>query len=149
MANRAMSISVAVLAVSLVGLVAAEKKIQRKDLPAAVQKAVQAEEAKGAKVVGLATEVEGGKTLYEVETTVNGRARDLLFDSAGAPVETEETVGIETVPGPVRAAFEARGKVLTVERVTKGGLVTYEAQVDRNGKKSEIAVHADGTPVKP
>ena len=124
MANRGMSISVAVMAVSLVGVIAAEKKIQRKDLPAAVQKAVQVEEAKGAKVVGVATEVEDGKTLYEVETTLGGRQRDLLFDGAGALVEAEETVGIETVPGPVKAACEARGKVLKVERVTKGEMVT-------------------------
>jgi hypothetical protein len=72
-----------VVAVGLVGLAAADKKIQMKDLPQPVQKAVQQEEARGVTIVGLATDVETGKTMYEVETTVNGHTRDLLFDAAG------------------------------------------------------------------
>src|SRR5260221_8634545 len=116
------------LAVSLAigaGLAAADKKVQMKDLPAAVQKTVQAEEAKGAKIVGLATEVEGGKKMYEVETTVGGRTRDLLLNAAGTIVETEEETAIDAVPAAVRAALEARGKVGKVERVTKGARVAY------------------------
>jgi uncharacterized membrane protein YdfJ with MMPL/SSD domain len=37
------------------------------------------------------------------------------------------------------------GKVLKVETVTKGSAVSYEAVVSKNGKKSEVAVEADGT----
>jgi uncharacterized membrane protein YkoI len=138
-----------VVAIGLVGLGAADKKIQMKDLPQPVQKAVQQEEAKGAKIVGLASEVEAGKTMYEVETTVNGHTRDLLFDASGKLVETEEETPISEVPGAVKAALEARGKVLKVETLTKGSIVTYEAQVEKNGKKSEVEVDANGkTPKK-
>jgi uncharacterized membrane protein YkoI len=137
------------LALSVTGLAAADKKVQMKDLPAAVQKTVQAEEAKGAKIVGLATEVEGGKTMYEVETTVGGRTKDLLLDNAGAVVETEEETALDAVPAPVKAALEARGKVGKVETVTKGGTVTYEAVVEKNGKKSEVVVDAAGKAIRP
>ena len=37
-------------------------------------------------IKGYAREVEGGKTLFEVETTVNGHSRDLLFDAKGTLV---------------------------------------------------------------
>lgn len=133
-----------VVAIGLVGLAAADKKIQMKDLPQPVQKAARQEEAKGAKIVGLASEVEAGKTMYEVETTVNGHTRDLLFDASGKLVETEEETPISAVPAAVKAALEARGKVLKVETLTKGSIVTYEAQVQMNGKKSEVEVDANG-----
>ena len=137
------------IAVGVAGLSAADKKIQMKDLPPAVQKAVQAEEAKGAKIVGLATEIEGGKTMYEVETTVGARTRDLLLNAAGVIIETEEETAIDAVPAPVKAALEARGKVGKVETVTKGRTVTYEAVVEKNFRKSEVAVNAAGKPIKP
>ena len=127
---------------------AADKKITAKDLPPAVAKAVQ-DETKGATIKGYSKEVENGKTMYEVETTVNGHTRDLLFDPAGKLVTTEEQVELNSVPAPVKAAFEAKGKVLLVETVTTGGKVTYEAQVEKNGKKSELVVDAAGKPVKP
>jgi uncharacterized membrane protein YkoI len=127
---------------------AADKKITAKDLPPAVAKAVQ-DETKGATIKGYSKEVEKGKTMYEVETTVNGHTRDLLFDAAGKLVTTEEQVELNAVPAPVKAAFEAKGKVLLVETVTTDGKVTYEAQIEKNGKKSELVVDAAGKPVKP
>ena len=140
------------LAVSLTvsaGAAAADKKVQMKDLPAAVQKTVQAEEAKGATIVGLATEVESGKKMYEVETTVGGHTRDLLLDSTGRIVETEEETALDVVPAAVKTALDARGKVGRVETVTRGTRVTYEATVEKNGKNTEVAVNAAGKPIKP
>jgi uncharacterized membrane protein YkoI len=136
------------LAVAVAGLGAADRKVRMQDLPAAVQKTVQAEEARGAKIVGLATEVENGKTMYEVETTVGGHSRDLLVNAAGAIVETEEETALDAVPAAVRTALEGRGKVGKVETVTKGKSVTYEAVVEKDGKKSEVAVNAAGKPIK-
>jgi uncharacterized membrane protein YkoI len=125
----------------------ADKKITAKELPPAVAKAVQ-EETNGATIKGYSKEVENGKTMYEVETTVNGHTRDLLFDAAGKLVTAEEAVTLDAVPAPVKAAFEAKGKVLLVETVTTAGKMTYEAQVEKNGKKSELVVDAAGKPIK-
>ena len=136
------------VALAITGLVAADQKIQMKDLPPAVQKAVQ-DETKGATIKGVVKEVENGTTTYEVETMVNGHSRDLVFDAKGTLVVAEEALGIDAVPAPVKAAFEARGKVLKVESVTRGKTVTYEAQVEKNGRKSEVVVGADGKLVKP
>ena len=76
---------------------AAEKKIQMKDLPAAVQQAVEHESA-GATIRGLAREVENGKTTYEAEMTVNGHAKDVTFDTMGKIVGVEEEVAIDGLP---------------------------------------------------
>lgn len=126
----------------------AEKRVQLKDLPAAVQKTVQ-EQAAGATIIGLSKEREGGTTRYEIETQVNGRTRDLLVDSAGAIVEIEEEVSLDAVPAAVKSAFTSRGRVMKVEAVTKATTLTYEAQIDGKGKKSEVVVDVNGRLLAP
>lgn len=138
----------AVLAV--VSLAAAEKKFNMIDLPPGVYKSVQ-EQIKGATVKGVSKEVEGGNTLYEIETSVNGKGRDLTFDASGTLLEVEEEVALESLPAAVRAAVEkeaAGGKISKVETVTKGTLISYEADIKKDGKHSEVKVNADGTLAK-
>jgi hypothetical protein len=138
-------------AVSLSVVLAAEKKIGPQDLPAAVQKAVP-DETKGAQIKGYNQETEKGKTFYEVETMLNGKSRDLLFDASGALVEVEEEIAIDSIPPAAKAAIEKRaagGKVNKVESVTRGQIVSYEAEItSKTGKRSEVAVKPDGSPAK-
>lgn len=148
MTTRATALMTATAALAIAGFVTAqEKKVEMKDLPPAVQKAVH-EQTQGLTVKGLAKEVEGGKTFYEAETTANGRAKDFLFDSNGNLVEVEEEIAMDAVPAAVRTALQAEGKLLKVETVTKGKTTTYEGIVEKNGKKSEVAVDANGKKVK-
>ena len=128
-------------------LAPADTKIQRKDLPAAVQKAMD-ENTQGAQIKGYSKEIEKGKTTYEVETTVNGHGRDMEFDSTGKLLEVEEEIALDKAPAAVRAAIEKAatgGKVNKVESVTKGATVAYEASITKSGKKSEVRFNADGT----
>ena len=131
--------------------VAAEKKLQMKDLPPAVQKAVQ-EQTKGAEIRGLSRETEKGVTSYEVETVINGKHRDLLLDTKGAVTEVEEETTLDAIPAAARSVMEkkaAGGKIDIVETVTKGKLTLYEAgYTGKNGKKHEVLVKADGTETK-
>jgi uncharacterized membrane protein YkoI len=123
---------------------AGEKSVDRKTLPAAVQTAISQEEAKGGAIGRITEEKEQGKTTYEVETKVAGRSRDLVFSPAGTLIESEDETAIAAIPPAARAAFEKAGKVLKVERVTRGASVTYEAEIEKAGKKSELAVDAAG-----
>ena len=128
----------------------AAKKVKMKDLPAAVQKTVAAE-TKNAQLAGIAVEKEGEKTLYELETKVNGMGRDLMIDGAGAILSVEEQVTIDKVPAGARAAMEraaAGGKINKVEILTKGKTVTYEAVISKKGRNSEVTFTAYGQPVK-
>jgi uncharacterized protein with beta-barrel porin domain len=129
-------------------LSAAEKKVRLEDLPPAVQTAVK-EQTRNATLAGLSTEKEKGKTMYEVETKVNGKSRDLLLDQTGAVVESEEEVDINSIPAPARAAIQKRagnGTLAKVEKVMAGSTVSYEATIrSKAGKASEYAVNADGT----
>ena len=129
---------------------AAEKKIKMQEMPAAVQQAVK-EQSKGAVIRGFAQEVENGQTLYEMELTVNGHAKDVTFDGAGKAVSVEEEVPLESVAGPAREAIQkavGKGKLQKVETVTENGNSFYEASIRKSGKSSEIKVDANGAVVK-
>jgi hypothetical protein len=126
---------------------AQEKKIKRSDLPPAVEKTV-VEQSAGATIRGFSTEKEKGQTLYEVEMTVNGHSKDISMTADGSIVEIEEQVSLDSLSPEVKAGLQAKarkGKILKVESLTKKDkLVAYEAQVETNGKKSEVQVGPDG-----
>ena len=126
---------------------ASDKPVKMKDLPPAVQRTVQ-EQSKGATIRGLSTELEHGKTIYEVEMTVNGHGKDVSMDASGAVIEVEEEVALGSIPAAARAAIvkaAAGGKIAKVEKVTGGKEVAYEAALRKDGKRSEVRVSADGS----
>ena len=129
---------------------AQEKKINRSDLPPAVEKTVAAQSS-GATIRGFSTEKEKGQTLYEVEMTVNGHSKDISMMTDGSIVEVEEQVALDSLSPEVKAGLQAKagkGKILKVESLTKKDkLVAYEARVETNGKKSEVQVGPDGKPL--
>ena len=140
---------VAALSLASIAL-AQEKKIERKDLPPAVEKTVVAQ-SQGATIRGFSQEKENGQLNYEAELTVNGHSKDVLIDANGAVVEVEEQVPIDSLPSAVKDALLAKagaGKILKVESLTKHDkLVAYEAVVQSGGKKNEIQVGPDGQPL--
>jgi hypothetical protein len=127
-----------------------EKRINRSDLPPAVEKTVAAQ-TQGATIRGFNQEKENGQTYYEAELTVNGHSKDILIDSTGAVAEVEEQVDFASLPAAVQSGLQAKagtGKLGKVESITKHDkLVAYEAKVVTNGKRSEIQVGADGKPL--
>jgi uncharacterized membrane protein YkoI len=142
-----------ILAIAALGgaAAAAEKQLQMKDLPPAVQKTVQ-EQTKGAEIKGLSKETEKGVTSYEVETVVNGKHRDFLVNVKGAVTEVEDETAIDSIPAAARAAIEkkaAGGKITRVEIMTRGSATFYEAgYTSKDGKKHEVLVKPDGTETK-
>ena len=138
-------------ALLLAAFAIAESKVKVEDLPAAVQKTVK-EQTQNAKLVGLGKEKEGGKTVYELETMINGKSRDLMIDSTGAILSVEDEIALDSIPAAAKKAIQqkvAGGKITKVETVTKGSEVSYEAAyTSKSGKKAECGVNADGSPHK-
>jgi hypothetical protein len=126
---------------------AQDKKIERKDLPPAVEKSVEAQ-SQGATIRGFSQEKERGQTNYEAQMIVNGHSKDVLIDPKGAIVEIEEQVPLESLPMAAREVLQSKagtGKILRVESLTKHDkLVAYEAVVQNGNKKKEIQVGPDG-----
>jgi len=127
-----------------------EKKINRSNLPPAVEKTVAAQ-TQGAIIRGFNEEKENGKTYYEAELTVNGHSKDILIDPTGAVVEIEEQVDLASLPAAVQSGLQTKagaGKLGKIESITKHDkVVAYEAKVMNNGKRSEVQVGPDGKPL--
>jgi len=127
-----------------------EKKIQRTDLPAPVEKTVAAQ-TQGATIKGFSEEKENGHTYYEAEMMVSGHSKDVLIDKDGGIVEVEEQVAFDSLPATVKEGLQSKagqGKIVKVESLTKHDkLVAYEAKVQADGKKKEIQVGPDGKPL--
>src|SRR5262245_52190493 len=126
---------------------AQEKTIPCSGLPAAIQQGLLAQNV-GSQPKECTSEREDGQTYYEAEFLIGGHSKDLLFDSAGEVVEVEEQVALEALPQPVRDSLVRKasgGEIRKVESITKkGSLVAYEAEVTREGKRSEIQVGPAG-----
>ena len=141
-----MTLGAVALTIGSINAFASEKPVKMKDLPPAVQRTVQ-EQSKGATIRGLSTEVEHGKTIYEVEMTVNGHGKDVSMDASGAVLEVEEEVALESIPAAAQAAIKkaaGSGQITKVEKVSGGKETAYEAGLRKNGKHSEVRVSADG-----
>jgi hypothetical protein len=132
------------------GSLGQEKKIERSDLPTAVEDTVAAE-SRGAVIRGFSMESENGQTRYEAEMTLNGHRRDVVIDKSGAVVEVEEQVPFESLSPSVRRGLRAKagkGKIVKVEAISKHNrLVAYEAKVLAGIRKSEVQVGPDGKPL--
>ena len=137
---------------ALVGSVvhAAERKISRGQLPAAVQKTAD-EQTQAATVRGYSKDTENGQVEYEVEAISNGHHKDITIAPDGSLLEIEEEVSLGSLPAAVQSGLGAKagnGKISKVESITKhGAIVAYEGHVITAGKRSEIQVGPAGQPL--
>jgi hypothetical protein len=140
----------ALAAAAAVSAQEAAKKLTLQNLPPRVQEVVKAQ-GKEATLRGLAAETMDGATVYEVELTIRGRTRDMIVDGQGKIVVVEDQVALDEIPAGARAAIEraiGKGKLTRVEKVTRGATTFYEGHVAHGPNLTEVAVDADGKPVK-
>jgi hypothetical protein len=150
------TLTVLLMIIALGGSARAQEKkgkgLQLKDLPAAVQKTVQAN-LKGGEIKHIDKEKEDGVEQYEVESVLNGKTRDFNVDSKGALLVVEEGTTIDAIPAAAKAGILKKigdGKIGTIETFAKPGQpMMYEAgYTDQKGKKHEVLVKADGSETK-
>ncbi len=129
---------------------AQEKKITRKEVPAAVLASFEKAYSK-AQIVGYAAEVENGKTYYELESKEGAVSRDILYNPDGSVVEVEESIPPDQLPGAIRQAIvkeSAKGTIQKSEKVTRGSTVGYEVVVRDGQKRISLELDATGKVLK-
>ena len=87
---------------------------------------------------------------YQINTRLNGKYHDLIINEKGGLVAVKDEMDLASVPASARSGIEnASGgsKILTVEKVTEGGQVSYGALVkdDRQGTAVQVRVAPDGS----
>jgi hypothetical protein len=130
--------------------IAGDKKITKKDVPAAALKAFEAAFPK-VKVNAYLTESEDGNTFFEFETVEGTIKRDILYTPEGTLVEVEEVLTAEGIPAEIAKAVTTempKAKIAGGEKTTKGTEVTYDIKVTVGKKPGKVILSADGKIIK-
>jgi uncharacterized membrane protein YkoI len=86
------------------------------------------------------------RTLYVVEAKLDGRDIDLHVSDTGAVVQRRDEIILADAPAAVsQALLSFGGEVDDLERVTEGDVVTFEAEIERDGAVDlDVIVGFDG-----
>jgi hypothetical protein len=132
-------------------LVASERAVQKRDVPAAVQEAVQKKYG-SAKVTGFERDDEKGKTEYEAKLD-NGV--EVSLTAEGKILSEESTIDPSALPDAVKKGLQASKygswKVQKAEKVIEGedaGKPSYEVEVTKGAEKAEVVFDPAGTVIK-
>jgi hypothetical protein len=124
-----------------------EDAITMDKVPAAVKKAL-GDYATEAEVKSVEKGDQDGKKVFEFSIEKNGRKFELALSPKGKFMGTEEDVELSAMPDGAQKALKAAaagGKISGGEKAEDAHhKVTYEADIEKDGKKFEIAVDADG-----
>jgi hypothetical protein len=87
---------------------------------------------------------------YQINTRLNGKYHDLVIDENGKLVAVKDETDLASIPAAAKTAIEKQAstsKIVTLEKVTEGGEVSYGAVVrnDAQGANVQVRVAADGT----
>lgn len=154
-----MKLSRAIVRISLAGLigllisvsaVSQERKLKKKQVPAAVLAAFQSAYP-NATVRGYGRETENGKVYYEVESVENKTTRDVLFNPDGTVAEIEEGIAVGDLPAEATEALHAkypRAVITSAEKITRGDITEYEAHAKLGKRRVSMEFDANGKPLK-
>jgi len=96
----------------------------------------------------ITKEVERGKTVYDVEATVNGKHMEyLIADKDGELLGTEVPIEFAQLPQPVQASTEkyfGTSTGLTIMKGVEYGETHYEIEGMKKGKKVEVTFNPEG-----
>lgn len=87
---------------------------------------------------------------YQINTLVNGKHHNIVIDAAGKLVALKDETELAALPSAAKAAIEKQAssaKIVTLEKVTEGGQVSYGAIMrdEAQGTLVQVRVTADGT----
>ena len=127
-----------------------EKKLDQKDLPAAVKAAFQKAYPNDS-VSGAGKETKDSVVYYEIESKSGATDRSILYLSDGTVSEIEEGIAVSALPVAVSAGIakhSPKGKIEKAERVTRGANVEYEVKIVAGKGKTELVLDSAGTVLK-
>ncbi len=129
-----------------------EQRIQKSEMPEAVQAAADRESA-GATVKEYAKGVEKGQAVYAMDVVAAGHAKEILIGGDGNVVSVREEVPFTQLPPEIQSGLKQQagsGRIDRVVAISKNtAIMGYEARVAARGKTSRIELGVDGKPPAP
>ena len=146
-------ISFVIISLSLIiatSVQAKDKKIAKKNLPAAVLSAFQ-KSYPNATIKGQSKEKENKTTYFEIESVDGKINRDILYTADGNATEIEETISKNDLPSDTQSFLKstyAKSKIVKMEQVTKDSTIGYEIKIQTGKKVKELSFDATGKVIK-
>lgn len=109
-------------------------------LPAAVRAAAE-REIPGGTILSCEKEYHGGKTYWEVEKSVDGLKREIMFRSDGSVLSTEFEIALASAPRSVLDAAQRAvpgGELTSVEEVREGERVAFHVKLRKDGIRYKL-----------
>lgn len=92
-----------------------------------------------------------GKKVFEFDIEKDGRKFEVAISPKGKFMGTEEDVEFKDLPEVVQKSLTAQANGAKISGCEKAvdakKKVSYEAEIEKDGKKTEVAVDADGKPL--
>lgn len=124
-----------------------EEKVTLDQVPQIVKDALKPYAAE-ADVKGVEKGDQDGTKVYEFDIQQGTHKFEVAISTDGKYQGQEEDVELSSIPAAAQKALNdkaAGGKISGCEKATdKDGKVTYEADIEKDGKKAEVAVDAAG-----
>jgi hypothetical protein len=124
-----------------------EEAVSLSQVPAAAKHTLK-DYATEAEVKTVAKGDQDGTQVYEFDIEQGARKFELTVTPGGKFMGTEEDVELSTLPAATQATLTAQaqgGKLEGCEKaVDENHKTVYEGVIDKNGKKTEYAVDANG-----
>lgn len=148
-----LAVAALLIAAAIAGQAAAQEKKEEKDqilkmsrVPQKVQETIKTY-ATASEIKKITLGDADGTPAYEFEIEKAGRKSEVSITRDGKLLSTEEDMPLSEVPEAARKVINtqaAGGKVVSTEKAFENGKTSYEAVVEKGGKRSEVSVTADG-----
>ncbi|MDQ6664782.1 MAG: PepSY-like domain-containing protein [Acidobacteriota bacterium] len=125
--------------------IAAEQKIAKKDVPAAVVSGV-ARDYPNTPLKTWEKDMRDGAPIYEVGIPKAGAIETLVYSAEGKLIETEDDFPVKNLPAPVVDAVHKkypRATIRSADKVTRGSEIRYEVGL-KGADKKEVVVSSAG-----
>ena len=128
--------------------IASEEEMNKYKVPKAVLQAFE-KAYPNAEEVEFEEEKNDAKVVYEVEFKESGREYEVLFDSNGQILQTEEALDVKALPEPIiQAIFKEYPEAIIedAEKITSSSNESsiYEINIITKGKKLELEMDFNG-----
>ena len=123
-----------------------EESVKKQNVPKIILESFQ-KAYPNARVKGYSKEIDGGKPMYEIESSEKGVNRDVTYSEDGTLISVEESLSPEKLPEIIKASLKKdfpRAHTRKCEQITKNGTVEYELVLQSGKELFEIAFNATG-----
>ena len=119
------------------------------NLPQAVKETAKAQMGEAFPVSIGSAQTDGGWN-YQINMRLNGKYHDIVIDEKGKLLAVKDETDLASLPAAAKAAIQKQAtasKIMTLEKVTEGGRVSYGAVIkdDAQGTVVRVRVAEDGT----